>query len=252
MGDPAQAHGLALEGLREEGEDPVLRYLAGVALLELDDPSGALEHLEQAVRLDPADPDCRVALARALFRLARFGDALRHAARALETHPELPEAHEVMALLLEREGKYAEADRHLARAARLDPESYPLPRRLPREAFEAQVKAAAARLPERFRRHLDEVVVTVEDLPSEDILTQEQPPLDPELLGLFVGVALPERSVFSAGGELPPRILLFQRNLERYATEPEALREEIAVTLYHELGHYLGLDEAELEAIDLG
>ena len=55
-----------------------------------------------------------------------------------------------------------------------------------------------------------------------------------------------------SSGSLPPRILLFQRNLERQSRDLEDLRSEIAVTLYHELGHYLGLDEGELIAIDLG
>ena len=62
---------------------------------------------------------------------------------------------------------------------------------------------------------------------------------------------LTERSVFSPGGELPPQILLFKRNLERCFSDRQELEREIAVTLYHELGHYLGMREAELEAIDL-
>jgi predicted Zn-dependent protease with MMP-like domain len=101
-------------------------------------------------------------------------------------------------------------------------------------------------LPERFREHLDAVAVTVEELPSEEILRAEQPPLDPELLGLFVGTPRTEDSVFGAG-DLPARILLFQRNLERYALDEDELLDEIAVTLRHELGHYLGLDEEEIE-----
>jgi len=82
-------------------------------------------------------------------------------------------------------------------------------------------------------------------------LFEESPPLDPELLGLFVGTPIGEEGA-TGSGELPPRILLFKRNLERYATDLDELLEEITVTLYHELGHYLGLDEDELHAIDLG
>jgi predicted Zn-dependent protease with MMP-like domain len=101
-------------------------------------------------------------------------------------------------------------------------------------------------LPERFARHLEDVAVSVEDLPSEDVLQAEQPPLDPALLGLFVGTPRTEKSVFTEGG-LPPRILLFQRNLELNAVDEHELRDEIAITLRHELGHYLGLDEDEIE-----
>jgi predicted Zn-dependent protease with MMP-like domain len=121
-----------------------------------------------------------------------------------------------------------------------------------RKEFEEEIERSAEKLPENFRKHLGEVAVIVEDLPSEAILREEDPPLDPELLGLFVGTSLEDRTHMGPGGEQPPRILLFQRNLERYASDAEDLRDEIAVTLYHELGHYLGLDEEELVQIDLG
>ena len=64
----------------------------------------------------------------------------------------------------------------------------------------------------------------------------------PELLGLFVGAPNTEASA-DENAELPPRIFLFQRNLERAAKDRAALREEIRVTLYHEIGHLLGFDE---------
>jgi predicted Zn-dependent protease with MMP-like domain len=78
-------------------------------------------------------------------------------------------------------------------------------------------------------------------------LHEQRPPLDPELLGLFVGVAIDGHSYLSTGGELPPRIYLFKRNLERTVTRSEDLTEQIRVTLYHELGHFLGMDEDDLD-----
>ena len=63
----------------------------------------------------------------------------------------------------------------------------------------------------------------------------------PDLLGLFLGVSLLERS--GEHPELPPSIHLYQRNLERAAVDEEELKEQIRITLYHELGHYLGFDE---------
>lgn len=145
-----------------------------------------------------------------------------------------------------------EADDHFERAARLDAERFPSPLRLSEAEFRAHVEKASGMLPDDFARHLEQVAVTVEGLPSEAILREEEPPLDPELFGLFVGVPLTGRSFLSPGGDLPPRILLFQRNLERCFPDREELVEEITVTLRHELGHYLGLEEDELEEIGLG
>ena len=150
-----------------------------------------------------------------------------------------------------REGVLHIADERFEAASRLDPESFPLPRRLSTAEFDERLRVAMDRLPEEYQRHLEKVVVTVEDLPADEILLEEDPPLDPEgLLGLFVGISRDQGSSFSPGGELPPRILLSKRNLERLVLDPDELAEQIAITLYHELGHYLGLDEDELADID--
>lgn len=251
--DPDTAYGLALDAIRSgDGEDPVVRFLGGVALSRLDRLEDALTWLGRAVELDPDDPEFRSELANVLFLSCRFDDAEAEARAALEADDGFADAHEIAGALLERRGRLDEADAAFARAAEIDPERFAAPRRLSRDEFEREVVLAGERLPEPFRGRLGEVAVTVEALPSDEILSQDEPPLDPELLGLFVGVPLTERSSFSIGGDLPPRILLFQRNIERFAGSVEELREEIAVTLHHELGHYLGLDEDELEAIDLG
>ncbi len=251
-GEPEAALDLAMEAMDALGEDPVLRFLAGISLLDLGEPAAAEEQLRRAAEMDPDDAEFRANLSYALFKSCRFDDAEAEARRALSLDPRMPEAHDALSLVLERRGAFREADRHLAEASRLDPDAFPEATRMTREAFEREVVRAEERLPDEFRGHLADVAVTVEEIPSDEVLRDEEPPLDPELLGLFVGSPLAERRVTGAGGDLPPRILLFQRNLERYASGAEALREEIAVTLYHELGHYLGLDEEELERIDLG
>jgi predicted Zn-dependent protease with MMP-like domain/Flp pilus assembly protein TadD len=250
---PQRALALAREALSGgDEEDPVVCFLAGVALLELDEPERAADFLGRAVRIDPDDAEFRTNLALALYRCCRFAEAAVEAERAVESDPSLPDALFVQGLLLERQGPPGPADEAFRRAAELDPERFPPTSRLSDADFEHQIVRARASLPDEFARHLDAVAVTVEPLPSDEILLEEEPPMDPELFGLFVGVSLPDRSSFSPGGELPPRILLFKRNLERCFPEPAELVRQIAITLYHELGHYLGLDEDELEAIDLG
>ncbi len=72
----------------------------------------------------------------------------------------------------------------------------------------------------------------------------------PDVLGLFVGPNIHDLAE-GASGELPPTIYLFQRNLERMASSVEDLGVEIRVTLFHEIGHLLGLDEDEVAAIGL-
>ena len=251
--DPERALDLALRALRDAEEpDALLHFFAGRALLDLDRPEAALAHLERAARLDPEDLEFLADLALARFRTCRFDEARADVERLLDLDADRPDSHELAALLAEREGRFEEADRRFAAAEALDPERFPAPVRMTRAAFEDVVRDAEARLPETFRARLAEVAVTCEDVPATEILTESEPPYDAaELLGLFVGTSLPERSHLGTGGDLPPRILLFQRNLERFASDAEDLEEQIAITLYHELGHYLGLDEDELERIDL-
>ena len=252
---PEIALDLAVAAMRRSDEpDPLLHYFAGRALLDLDRPTAALAHLDRAVRIDPDDLDYRTDLAHALFRCCRFEEATATLAPALESAPNRAESHELRALLFEREGRFDEADRHFALASRLDPPRFPVPTRLSPAAFEREVVAAGERLPEPFHRHLAEVAVTVDDVPGLDVLRssgEAGEPFEPaETLGLFVGVPITERS-FDGAGELPPRILLFRRNLERFAAGEGDLREQIAITLYHELGHYLGMEEDDLERVDL-
>jgi predicted Zn-dependent protease with MMP-like domain len=251
--EPARALQLARTALDlEELDDPVLHFLAGVALRELDRPDQAARELDRAVELDPDDAEFRANLAFALFSACRFPDAERAAREAISSDASLPDAHYALALVLERrESSRAAAEDAFRRAAELDPEAYPAPRRSSREAFESLVRSASDHLPERFQQPLSEVVVSVDDLPTDEILRSESVPLDPELFGLFVGVPLTARTTFAVGGELPPRVMIFQRNLERCFTVEAQLVEEIARTLYHELGHYLGMDEDDLEAIGL-
>jgi predicted Zn-dependent protease with MMP-like domain len=250
-GRPEDALATARMALHDVQDDPVLHFLAGVALDEMDQREAALEELTLAIAIDPDDPEFLAARARVEFSTLRFAEAATDAVRALAADPDHADALRILGLTLERDGRYDEADAKLAAAAALDPERFPAPVRIDQEAFDRVVLCAGEMLPDEFRSRLAEVPIVVHDLPPLRMLTAEQPPLDPELLGLFVGTALPDRSFGTGGIDTPPKILLFKRNLERFARHRDELTDEIARTLHHELAHFLGFAEEDMVDLDL-
>jgi len=118
-----------------------------------------------------------------------------------------------------------------------------------RKAFERLVADALASIPRRFREAMSNLAILVEDEPSPDLLAEME--IDPPdtLLGLYQGVPLTERR-WDYGNALPDRILLFQRPLERESEDEDDLVVAIGETLIHEIGHYFGLSEEEIEEIE--
>jgi len=106
--------------------------------------------------------------------------------------------------------------------------------------FERLVEEALAKLPGRYRELLENVVILVEDYPKE-----QQPDEEDLLMGEFVGVPRTEKSVFEPSP--PDQVFLYQKNIEAVCETEEEIREEVRLTVLHELGHYFGLDEDELE-----
>ena len=98
-------------------------------------------------------------------------------------------------------------------------------------SFEDTVRAALDELPVHLASALRNVAVVVED----------ENPEDPDLFGLYHGVPLPERG--DDVGLLPDKISIYRLPLEESFSDPEELREEIRITVLHELAHYFGLDE---------
>jgi len=95
--------------------------------------------------------------------------------------------------------------------------------------------------------YLANVAVILEDVPNEAVLLGYDPPASPlDLLGYFSGTSLMERSTENPWSSLPAVIVIFRRNLERHAGSREALVEQLRITLFHEIGHFLGLDEDDL------
>lgn len=115
--------------------------------------------------------------------------------------------------------------------------------------FEQHVARALATIPKRFRRAMQNISIAVEDEPEPSLLREME--IDPPdtLFGLYQGTPLTERR-WDYGNALPDRILLFQGPHERDAADEDDLIASIAETLIHEVGHYFGLSEEEIEEIE--
>ena len=117
--------------------------------------------------------------------------------------------------------------------------------------FAGCVEQALAELPEPFAAHLEQITVEIKDRPSRKLLRSVGLDDDELLLGLYQGIALPDRSV-QHSGVLPDRILIFQEDVELASDTPEQLVREIRTTVLHEIGHHFGMDEDDLDAIGYG
>ncbi len=107
------------------------------------------------------------------------------------------------------------------------------------DAFEALVVEELDLLPDEMVDGLDNLVFVVEDRPEDGSL---------DLLGLYEGVALTERGAYGFG-ELPDRIVLYREPLLAICDDLDGLREEIHVTLVHEIAHFYGIDDDELHRL---
>ncbi|MBL8860547.1 MAG: metallopeptidase family protein [Planctomycetes bacterium] len=242
--------------LRElEGVDPDWpdRWIPeGLARTQLGDLAGAraaLARVREAADVDD-HPDFLWAEGSLLLAEWRIAEA-RAVLERLVSVERTVGALERLSLALEIQGEFGAAEQLLREAHALDAEALPLPPRLGPADFERVVAAAVEALPPEFSAQLENVEIAVEPVPSEWMIDTSDPAgTPPDLLGLFVGASRLD-APDDQSGELPPRILLFQRNLERAARDESGLVEEIRKTLYHEIGHLLGFDEEGVAALGL-
>ena len=110
------------------------------------------------------------------------------------------------------------------------------------EPFEALVGDELDHLPDDMLDGLDNVVFVVEDRPEDGSL---------DLLGLYDGVALTERGQYGFG-EMPDRITLFREPLLAICDDVDELRDQIHITLVHEIAHYYGIDDDKLHELGWG
>lgn len=236
-----------------QGNQLDLCFLAGDANLALGRSTEAERRFRAVLQQDPDCPSSRCWLAMSLFLQWRFDEAEAAVLVARELPDAIPDVYAVHGAILERRERWEEADACFERAAAAAPDKYPLPVRMSRSDFDREVRNAARKLPRQFRRALDRVPVVVQDVPADDLRADDGEPSEvgPDILGLFVGVPLPETDELDVTNLRPNTIYLFQRNLERAAKGRADLVEQIEITLYHELAHYLGFEEEDMEGLGL-
>ena len=123
-------------------------------------------------------------------------------------------------------------------------------RPMTRTQFEKLVADAIALIPKRFRREMQNLAVVVEDEPSPELLAEMDMEPPDTLYGLYHGTPLTERH-WDHGNALPDRISIYQLPLEDdFGDDEDELRAQIGETLIHEVGHYFGLSEEEIEEIE--
>jgi predicted Zn-dependent protease with MMP-like domain len=118
-----------------------------------------------------------------------------------------------------------------------------------REEFERLVVEAVTLIPTRFRREMKNLALVVEDTPSAELLAEMDIAPPDSLYGLYQGTPLPERD-WGFGNVLPDRITLYQRPIEEDCDDEDDIRAVIGETLIHEVGHYFGLSEDEIQDIE--
>ena len=250
-GDVDRALELLEEPAQADDADPEVRAMFGLALFYGGDYEDAYEWLLEAVASDPEDVESRGALGVCHFYRLESVTAEKELRRALLTEPEWAEAHYWLGRVLEWRGRYPEAMVSFQRAWGHDKEQYPVPERLTEDELDAVVHDAIEQLPPRIKSALDDVAILVEEYPSEDLLKESEPPLPPDLLGLFSGATHAERQSTTSSGVEPGTIHVFRRNIEHFGGDRDEVVDELRVTLLHEIGHALGMDEDELHRLGL-
>ncbi len=117
-------------------------------------------------------------------------------------------------------------------------------------ALETLAEAAYRRLPDAFRQLIGDVIVRVEDFPTDEVLDQMGIDSPFDLLGLYTGVDLARKSVMDVSA-VPDMVFLYRRPiLDYWAEHEETLGGIVTHVLVHEIGHHFGLSDADMERIE--
>jgi predicted Zn-dependent protease with MMP-like domain len=173
--------------------------------------------------------------------------ALADALRWIAEEPDCADAHYEAALAYEALEREAERCREMLTVLSLDSRSQTGPLSGCDELILDEVEETLAELPSAFTGRLGPVAILVEPRPSRELVESG---VDARILGLFEGATSEEL----AGADAPlttTRILIFSHNLRAAFEDETKLREEVRITVLHEVGHFFGLEEGDMERLGL-
>ncbi len=117
------------------------------------------------------------------------------------------------------------------------------------EEFEELVTEAISGLPEKFKEKMENIVVVIESLPSQELLRELKIKSPYGLLGLYRGVPYTRRGIWYRN-VMPDKIIIFKKPIEVRCRNKEDIKESVRRVVVHEIGHYFGLGEADLRKIE--
>jgi len=246
----AAARGLAAVRAAAADDPAVFELEAGLALAR-EDPDEALAVYRRWNDAAPDDPEPWLGSAEVYLDYGEAGEAarlLRELLADFELDPlDEADARHLLGHACDEKGDRKGMVKEWLAVLRLDAVNDDPTPMMSAKRFEKVAAAALDELPEEILAHLRSVPIFVEDRPSEALVLEG---LDPRTLGLFHGIAMPDRSVLGSGTETG-LIHLFQRNLEREATDADDLAEQIRITVLHETAHYFGAGEDDVQRFGL-
>jgi len=247
-GDRLRARDL-LDRIQGERQDAETAFAQWRFLAAGNETEAALEVVKEGAALFSDDPDLQRALGWTLGESGQPQDALAALKRAVELDPDFADAWHDLALAREVVGDLEGMQEAFTEVYALDTDGSLPPPRFPPEQVLSWANHAIGVLPPSVQNVIPKLPIFVQDYPDDWIL--DESPYDPRLLGLFDGPTYAEIHGSEPGG-VAPHIYLYQRNLERVCPGPREMAEQVRITLHHEVGHFLGLDEAELHERGLG
>ncbi|MAI78135.1 MAG: hypothetical protein CL917_04275 [Deltaproteobacteria bacterium] len=237
-------------------------YLKSKALFYQDDLQGAVFLIRRSLKAMGDHPTYSAFEGHVLFEMGEYRTARRVLERTSMVDPDSSHVAYSLGLVLERIAYGEEADvspmmsdearvaseASFQRACSLDPIQFPMPLEVSDTFFSEAVDAAVKNLPASVRAYIENVPLVVEDFPTVEMVKNER--VSPQILGLFMGIPRTEAILTEQVPDLD-RVLLFKRNLEKHCRTRDELIDQIQITVRHEIGHYLGLDEDDLERLGL-